>query len=340
MLKPSAHLNSKSFIYALAWLAYISFAYIAFPILSLTTMIMSIVLTMLAAWLYGFVGCIVTTIISIPFHYMILVYYCDDPAMWKEAFNPFGISTQLLVSGSIAMIRHTKLKIERLNKQLELKVQERTQELKRLQHYIVQNHETAQILLSHMVLGDLGDALLDMLGKCDVLLNNLVFEENPASSRAEKLREMIKTSFDIVQNLEFIDHFYADQPIEFIDAVRKIADQYTESANIHFDIHFQRNHDQIPKYIQHQLYRITQEAITNAVRHGRASNISVDLNIDGNSYMLSVVNDGNPMPAKIESGLGLKLMQHRTQQLGGSLHWKTTTDGRTEIDCRIPQPHD
>lgn len=303
-------------------------------------MLMSIVLTMLAAWLYGFSGCVVTTLISIPFHYLILVYYCDDPAMWNEAFNLFGISTQLLVSGSVAMIRHTKLKIEKLNKQLEQKVKERTEELERLRHYIVQNHETAQILLSHMVLGELGDSLLLMLCKSDVLLNHLVFDEDPASSRVEKLREMIKRSIDIVQNLEFVDDFYADQKIEFTEAICKIAKQYTTSANVHFHLNCFVAKEQLPKYIQHQLYRITQEAITNAVRHGRASNITVELKIDQDTYMLSVVNDGNPMPETIESGLGLKLMQHRTQQLGGVLSWRKTANGLTEMDCRIPKPLD
>ena len=118
----------------------------------------------------------------------------------------------------------------------------------------------------------------------------------------------------------------------------EIANYFTESAGIRFVLDLNIDHEKVPKYIQHQLYRIAQEAITNAVRHANASNIRITLAAEQDRICLSVLNDGLPLPAKIEQGLGTRLMQHRTLQLGGQLGWSTTNDGFTCLNCAIPQP--
>ena len=300
-------------------------------------MLFSIALTMLGAWLYGFPGCLVTTLLSIPYHYLMLRYYSDDPAIWNEAFNLFGISTQLLVSGAIALLRHAKQRFEKLNALLEQKVEERTEELRHLQHYIMQNHETAQVMLSHMLLGDIGDSLSNMLHRCDLLLNKLLWEDNPASAQTVKLKEMIKDTINVVQNLEFVDHFLANNDTGFSDAVLEVTSHFHATAGTKFDVQIQSNSADIPKHIQHQLYRITQEAITNAVRHAQAGRVLVQLESTSQAYELSVINDGLPMPEKIESGLGLKLMQHRTRQLGGQIEWGRTSESNTHLRCIIPK---
>ena len=109
----------KSILYGCAWLAYIILAPLLFPILSITTLLISIALCMFGAWLFGFPGSIITTALTIPFHFILLHIYSDNAEIQKEAFNLFGISTQLCVSGSIALHRNNKLKMQRLNEKLE-----------------------------------------------------------------------------------------------------------------------------------------------------------------------------------------------------------------------------
>ena len=61
------------------------------------------------------------------------------------------------------------------------------------------------------------------------------------------------------------------------------------------------------------LYRITQEAISNAIRHGRATNIYVDLVHVGERMILSIENDGVGIDfANSRTGLGMRTMRHRT----------------------------
>lgn len=67
-----------------------------------------------------------------------------------------------------------------------------------------------------------------------------------------------------------------------------------------------------------QLYRIFQEALTNAHRHGHAHRVRADLRITAGRLTLSISNDGLS-PSSLEPGLGLKSMQERMHTLGGDL---------------------
>jgi signal transduction histidine kinase len=69
------------------------------------------------------------------------------------------------------------------------------------------------------------------------------------------------------------------------------------------------------------LYRIAQEAISNAVRHGKAARLIVTLSRIGDRGILTVQDDGSGMPDQQEpsSGMGLRIMRHRARLLGGQL---------------------
>jgi signal transduction histidine kinase len=67
------------------------------------------------------------------------------------------------------------------------------------------------------------------------------------------------------------------------------------------------------------LYRIAQEAIGNAVRHGKAARLVITLSRLGDRGILTVQDDGSGMPEQqtVSTGMGLRIMRHRAQILGG-----------------------
>ena len=71
-----------------------------------------------------------------------------------------------------------------------------------------------------------------------------------------------------------------------------------------------------------QLYRIAQEAISNAIRHGRANSIKLDLRRLRSSMQLTVRDNGIGFPAakSPHEGIGLQIMRHRASLLGGGVH--------------------
>jgi two-component system CheB/CheR fusion protein len=84
------------------------------------------------------------------------------------------------------------------------------------------------------------------------------------------------------------------------------------------------------------LYRIAQEAISNAVKHGKARTIEVALKQQESSVVLSVADDGTGWkPGAKSDGIGLKGMQYRTNLLGGVLEIKTGRGSGTTITCSV-----
>jgi PAS domain S-box-containing protein len=87
------------------------------------------------------------------------------------------------------------------------------------------------------------------------------------------------------------------------------------------------------------LYLIAQEAINNAVRHGRARTVLVSLRASRIFMSLSILDDGvgiTDHPAR-GRGMGLKLMQYRAAVIGGVMRIKRARDGGTRIRCVCPQ---
>jgi PAS domain S-box-containing protein len=87
-----------------------------------------------------------------------------------------------------------------------------------------------------------------------------------------------------------------------------------------------------------QIYRIVQEAMTNAVRHGKAKHISIKLRLTKKGTVLSIESDGLDFPklSPRQKGFGLKIMQYRTDLIGGSLDIRKGDKGGTVVTCIFP----
>lgn len=86
-----------------------------------------------------------------------------------------------------------------------------------------------------------------------------------------------------------------------------------------------------------QLYRIAQESITNAVKHGQAGKIALSLNETDDELVLSVTDNGRGFPddMKIGPGFGLKIMEYRAKAIGGALEIRPGVNGGVTVRCIV-----
>ena len=86
------------------------------------------------------------------------------------------------------------------------------------------------------------------------------------------------------------------------------------------------------------LYRITQEAITNAIKHGQSKQIDISLGADDGAYRLAIASDGKDFTLSTgdTTGMGLRIMAYRAQAMGGSIDISRGADGGTIVSCRCP----
>ncbi|HUD72458.1 MAG TPA: sensor histidine kinase, partial [Dongiaceae bacterium] len=87
------------------------------------------------------------------------------------------------------------------------------------------------------------------------------------------------------------------------------------------------------------LFRVTQEAVTNAVRHGQAKSIRVSLARDAHRLELRISDDGRGFStaAGIPRGLGIPGMRERLRQIGGGVTVASSAGAGTVVTAFIPQ---
>ena len=101
------------------------------------------------------------------------------------------------------------------------------------------------------------------------------------------------------------------------------------------------SHEAVPASLPEELtvclYRIAQEALNNAIKHGRADKISVSLRGERGSVHLSIDDNGVGFDAQTApAGVGLISMTERVEHVGGSLQIRSQPGGGTHVDVRIP----
>lgn len=95
------------------------------------------------------------------------------------------------------------------------------------------------------------------------------------------------------------------------------------------------------------LYRIAQEALRNAVRHGQAETVTISLIATSELLRLRIIDDGSGINHEVierahdgNSGMGLNIMHYRARIIGGSLDVRSGDTGGTVITCTIPPSSD
>jgi two-component system sensor histidine kinase UhpB len=83
------------------------------------------------------------------------------------------------------------------------------------------------------------------------------------------------------------------------------------------------------------VYRVIQEGLTNALRHARASSLTVEAGIDGDELTIEISDDGIGFPVDVPFGRGLTGMHERVRALSGTCKL-SREGGRTFVRCRLP----
>lgn len=86
------------------------------------------------------------------------------------------------------------------------------------------------------------------------------------------------------------------------------------------------------------LYRIAQEAIHNATKHGKADKIDICLSANASATSLSITDDGIGFPKNgcETTGVGISIMRYRAHLMGGEFAIESGCDGGTTVSCIVP----
>jgi PAS domain S-box-containing protein len=191
---------------------------------------------------------------------------------------------------------------------------------------------------------DLHDGLGQELTGIALLLRGL---ENRAEREAPALSQSIEEVALLVNDAIFTTRALARglSPVTFDRGglamaleglARRLSAMFHIDVRCEADVALERGLDSVNAL---HLYRIAQEAVTNAAQHGSAGLVQIALRVDGERGLLRIEDNGSGFnPASHQSkGLGLRIMHYRAQMMAGSLRIESARARGTVVSCWFPR---
>jgi signal transduction histidine kinase len=244
----------------------------------------------------------------------------DGPEFSRE---DEGVMQAFAASAATALAMAQEFAAEGLRRSIEASEQERTHWARELHDETLQSLAATRLTLSSALRdpdpAKVRDAVADAISQIDASiadLRNLIADLRPAALDAlgagaaiETLVEHLRSRTDIELELEALDLAY--------ESGREPARQ--------------------PALIESTLYRITQEALTNVVKHSQATKATVSVVQADGAITVRVRDDGRGFEASDRgSGFGLIGMRERAALVGGRLSLSTAPGAGTTVEVVIP----
>jgi signal transduction histidine kinase len=118
-----------------------------------------------------------------------------------------------------------------------------------------------------------------------------------------------------------------------VDAIQRRLNAVEKRAGIRVSLTAGELGD-LPGPVNEGLYRITQEALNNSLKHTQADVVKVTIHREDHRIFLEITDNGpgfDPLAADDTGGLGLISMRERTEQLGGEFNIDSAPQGGTRI---------
>jgi signal transduction histidine kinase len=317
----------------LAWLTYLVFTLTAYPLVGVSVMLPSILLCAFATWLYDYRIGLLTSLLSHPYNMMMMMHHLGSADGWRPALEIGGLLGQLAAIACTAHLAGNVRKERELTKELERMVLKRERDLHDVSDLLTSLTNDDQTQLAESLFAAVANRLKQLRGRCAELHQRLDEAAQPQAAEAGKLVSAAASSIKMVANFTAQRSPSRINEQGLFQALDDLAGFYRESTPTCFTTSCSGQEIQIPHSTATNLYRIANEAIGNALRHGKATHVSILLKISTDSFILEIVNNGIPPPPQIVEGIGFDLMRQRAGQIGASVGLERNPDGNTRFWC-------
>lgn len=250
----------------------------------------------------------------------------------------------LLMHLMIALIIHELILLTR---QLEQRVQARTTALRqaveareRLQNTIFEVSRRERSAIGRDLHDGLGQHLTATAMAASILAKRLAGRADPLAGDARTVEAYIKTGLDQTRQIGRGLLLDTIPPEEFISELEELAAGATHEQNTPCVLTTDGRPEQLAEDMTSHLFYIAREAVRNALRHGGATRVAIHVSVTRALAALTITDNGCGLvvDADAQLGMGLNIMSHRAELIGGRLEIGEAPGGGTRVDCRVPLP--
>src|ERR1700733_8610352 len=211
-------------------------------------------------------------------------------------------------------------------------------ERKSLEEAILKISATEQRRIAQDLHDGLGQHLTGIAFMSKVLEEKLADKCLPEAAEAAKIVKMVNQAIENTRQLARGLHPVAAEPLGLMSALRKWANEVEELFHIRCTFRCLKPLPIRDPNLATHLYRIAQEAVHNAIRHGKSRNIEVGLSRKNETGTLTIRDDGEGFQKQeaAQPGVGLSIMNYRADMVGGSLKVQPNEDRGVTVTCMFP----
>jgi signal transduction histidine kinase len=217
-------------------------------------------------------------------------------------------------------------------------------EARELERQILEISDAEQRRIGHDLHDGLGQHLTGIALMVRRLEHHLAAVSSPDTGEAHRLSELTKTAVEWTHDLcRSLSPPVLESAGGLPEALRELAANAETIFNI--ECTFAQNGAALPAVdlaSSVHLYRIAQEAISNAVRHGGARHVQIELRGTADAVAVRVADDGAGIETSKASegeGMGLRIMRYRARMIGASIELTRRDGGGTLVSCVFNHDH-
>jgi signal transduction histidine kinase len=201
---------------------------------------------------------------------------------------------------------------------------------------VVEAQELERKRLARELHDETGQALTSILLRLKSLEE--ARDEDALRTAVGSLREIVVTTLQDVRRLAVELRPTALDDFGLVPALERLSDGFAEQTGIAVELESRLGERRLPSELETVLYRVVQEALTNVVKHARASHVSILLH-ERDGVVAAVVEDdgrGFARGAATDGGLGLVGMRERVALVDGRLDIESAEGSGTTIVVEVP----
>jgi signal transduction histidine kinase len=211
-----------------------------------------------------------------------------------------------------------------------------------LEKEVAESSSRVQMRIGQDIHDGLGQHLTGITFLSRALEKSLAAKDLPEAAEAAEISKLVIEALAQTRNLARGLFPVEVESTRLTQSLRELAHTVEQLFNVACTVECDSELIINNKNASTHLFRLAQEAINNAVKHGRAQRIAIVLGTSGDKAMLRITDDGLGFALETvkRSGLGLRIMTYRAQKVGGTLEIQPGPHGGTVVTCTFNSKSD
>lgn len=222
-------------------------------------------------------------------------------------------------------------------------LEDRNRELHALSERAINAQEEERKSIARSLHDDTGQALTMLIISLDQLETRLPAQHTDLIKDIQASRHLASNALSELRRIVFGLRPTILDDLGLLSAIRWYARSNLEPAGILFELSAPEILPELPPQVSITLYRISQEAVNNILRHAEAHSVLICISIQSASICLQIKDDGRGFDLKAASDsalpshhLGLLGLRERTELLGGEIILESTPGHGTSLEVCLP----